>query len=152
MRKVRERRKRSVGGRINGRTTGRNEKRRKEVGGKRREEGSADMPVYLGISCVKGGRGERRGGGRVEKEVESSTTLVGVTLEEVEQMLLQEKKGGGVGEGECQCQFWLFSFLQKIVSQQLSTDSFLLNLIIVIIGKWWMLPGKHAEMIKLSLL
>lgn len=86
-----------MGGRINGRTTGRNEKRRKEVGGKRREEGSADMPVYLGISCVKGGRGERRGGGRVEKEVESSTTLAGVTLEEVEQMLLQEKKGGRGG-------------------------------------------------------
>lgn len=52
------------------------------------------MPVYLGISCVKGGRGERRGGGggRVEKEVESSTTLAGVTLEEPEQTLLGEKK------------------------------------------------------------
>lgn len=36
----------------------------KEVGKKKsREEGSAGMPVYLGISCVKGGRGERRGGG-----------------------------------------------------------------------------------------
>lgn len=50
------------------------------------------MPVYLGISCVKGGRGERRGGGRVEKEVESSTTLAGVTLEEPEQTLLGNKK------------------------------------------------------------
>lgn len=49
------------------------------------------MPVYLGISCVKGGRGETRGGGGgggVDKEVESSTTLAGVTLEEPEQMLL----------------------------------------------------------------
>lgn len=48
------------------------------------------MPVYLGISCVKGGRGETRGGGggRADKEVESSTTLAGVTLEEPEQMLL----------------------------------------------------------------
>lgn len=54
--------------------------------------GSADMPLYLGISCVKGGRGERRGGGRVEKEVESSTTLAGVTLEELEQMLLGKKR------------------------------------------------------------
>ena len=63
---------------------------------------SADMPVYLGISCVKGGRGERRGGGggRVEKEVESSTTLAGVTLEELEQTLLGKKQGGEVGEGE----------------------------------------------------
>lgn len=49
----------------------------------------ACMPVYLGISCVKGGRGETRGGGGgVDKEVESSTTLAGVTLEEPEQMLL----------------------------------------------------------------
>lgn len=54
------------------------------------------MPVYLGISSVKGGRGERRGGGgRVEKEVESSTTLAGVTLEEPEQTLLGRKQGGG---------------------------------------------------------
>lgn len=55
------------------------------------------MPVYLGISCVKGGRGERRGGGggRVEKEVESSTTLAGVTLEEPEQTLLGNKKNKG---------------------------------------------------------
>lgn len=61
---------------------------------KKREKRSADMPVYLGISCVKGGRGERRGGGggRVEKEVESSTTLAGVTLEELEQTLLEKKK------------------------------------------------------------
>lgn len=77
---------------------------------KKREKGSADMPVYLGISCVKGGRGERRGGGggRVEKEVESSTTLAGVTLEEPEQTLLggtKKKKGG-----ECY-QFWLFEYL-----------------------------------------
>lgn len=57
------------------------------------EAGSADMPVYLGISCVKGGRGERRGGGgRVEKEVESSTTLAGVTLEELEQTLLGKRQ------------------------------------------------------------
>lgn len=56
------------------------------------------MPVYLGISCVKGGRGERRGGGgRVEKEVESSTTLAGVTLEELEQTLLGKKQGRGGG-------------------------------------------------------
>lgn len=57
------------------------------------------MPVYLGISCVKGGRGERRGGGggRVEKEVESSTTLAGVTLEELEQTLLGRKQGRGGG-------------------------------------------------------
>lgn len=73
---------------------------------KKKEKGSADMPVYLGISCVKGGRGERRGGGggRVEKEFESSTTLAGVTLEEPEQTLLGEKKGG-----ECY-QFWLFEY------------------------------------------
>ena len=66
------------------------------------EEGSADMPVYLGISCVKEGRGERRGGGggRVEKEVESSTTLAGVTLEELEQTLLGRKQGRGGGGGE----------------------------------------------------
>ena len=73
--------------------------------GEEEEEGgggrSADMPVYLGISCVKGGRGERRGGGggRVEKEVESSTTLAGVTLEELEQTLLGKKQGGEGGEG-----------------------------------------------------
>ena len=49
------------------------------------------MPVYLGVSCVKGRRGERRGGGgRVEKEVESSTTLAGVTLEWPEQRQLGE--------------------------------------------------------------
>lgn len=78
----------------------------KEVGKKKsREEGSAGMPVYLGISCVKGGRGERRGGGggRVEKEVESSTTLAGVTLEELEQTLLGKKQREG--RRECQCQF-----------------------------------------------
>lgn len=66
------------------------------------EEGeSADMPVYLGISCVKGGRGERRGGGggRVEKEVESSTTLAGVTLDELEQTLLGRRQGRGRGRG-----------------------------------------------------
>lgn len=75
-----------------------------------REEGDAGMPVYLGISCVKGGRGERRGGGgRVEKEVESSTTLAGVTLEELEQTLLGKKQGGA--GGGCRCQFWLFSLL-----------------------------------------
>lgn len=72
-----------------------------ERGGGREEgeEGSADMPVYLGISCVKGGRGERRGGGggRVEKEVESSTTLAGVTLEELEQTLLGKRQGRGGG-------------------------------------------------------
>lgn len=61
------------------------------------QERSAGMPVYLGISCVKGGRGERRGGGRVEKEVESSTTLAGVTLEELEQTLLGKKQGKGGG-------------------------------------------------------
>lgn len=63
------------------------------------QEGSAGMPVYLGISCVKGGRGERRGGGggRVEKEVESSTTLAGVTLDELEQTLLGRKQGRGGG-------------------------------------------------------
>jgi len=56
-----------------------------------REQGGADMPVYLGISCVKGRRGERRGGGgRVEKEVESSTTLAGVTLAWPEQRQLGE--------------------------------------------------------------
>lgn len=73
------------------------------------------MPVYLGISCVKGGRGERRGGGggRVEKEVESSTTLAGVTLEELEQTLLGKKQGRGRGG---RCQFWLFcSVLEKDV-------------------------------------
>lgn len=77
-----------------------------QVGGNQKNNGwwgGADMPVYLGISCVKGGRGERRGGGggRVEKEVESSTTLAGVTLEEPEQTLLGKKQGrGGAGRGE----------------------------------------------------
>lgn len=86
------RKKKKCGGRErerrDGGTTGRKKKKEK------REKGSADMPVYLGISCVKGGRGERRGGGggRVEKEVESSTTLAGVTLEELEQTLLEKKK------------------------------------------------------------
>ena len=79
---------------------GGNEKRRiRCVGGRVGKRGSAGMPVYLGISCVKGGRGERRGGGggRVEKEVESSTTLAGVTLEELEQTLLGKKQGRGGG-------------------------------------------------------
>ena len=70
--------------------------------------GGADMPVYLGVSCVKGRRGERRGGGgRVEKEVESRTTLAGVTLEWPEQRQLGEtetvhthKQRGGRGYGQ----------------------------------------------------
>lgn len=59
--------------------------------------GKQTCQLYLGISCVKGGRGERRGGGggRVEKEVESSITLAGVTLEELEQTLLGKKQNKG---------------------------------------------------------
>lgn len=62
----------------------------------------ACMPVYLGISCVKGGRGETRGGGggRADKEVESSTTLAGVTLEEPEQMLLGRNTREGRPDGQ----------------------------------------------------
>lgn len=107
------------------------------------------MPVYLGISCVKGGRGERRGGGggRVEKEVESSTTLAGVTLEELEQTLLGEKQGRGRGrEGRSAnvntgslmvSQHNSGSRIESPLSKSLEPRSE--------IGKRSVLPGKHAR-------
>lgn len=109
------------------------------------------MPVYLGISCVKGGRGERRGGGggRVEKEVESSTTLAGVTLEELEQTLLGKKSGKGrEGEGRggganVNSGSFKDGHLTQIWTNE--KNSTLPNLIP---GKLWMLPRKHAEIMK----
>lgn len=56
---------------------------------KREERGGTQACLYLGDSCVEGGRG---GGGRVEKEVESSTTRVGATLEGLEKPLKEERE------------------------------------------------------------
>lgn len=73
----------------------------------------ACMPVYLGISCVKEGGGETRGGGRADKEVESSTTLAGVTLEEPEQMLLGRNTREGSAWWSAKFQVWSFESTGK---------------------------------------